>query len=152
MRTFILIRQETSDQGTFGILVGEKDNVLFQTGELPRFGGNPGLENERCLDCIPPGTYTAEITQSPRFGRVYLLKNVPGRSAILIHAGNYCGNRAKGYKSDVEGCILLGKAQGVLNGQKVVLDSKRAVKEFMALTGGEPIRLKIQDINAVGTP
>lgn len=144
MKTYKLIRQETSDEGTFGILQDEQGTVLFQTAELPRLGGNPAIENEVRLDCIPTGRYIAAITQSPKFKRVYLLKNVKGRSAILIHAGNYAGNTAKGYKSDIAGCILLGKRRGILNGQKVVLDSQIALNEFMVLAGGEPICLIIQ--------
>lgn len=144
MMKFVLLRYETSDQGTFGVLFDAQNNTICQTGELPRYAGNPNIENEVRTDCIPAGTYQAALTQSPKFGRVYLLKNVKGRSAILIHAGNYCGDKTKGYKSDVEGCLLLGQSKGFLSGQKAVLSSKKALASFMALTKGLPIEITIK--------
>jgi hypothetical protein len=49
---------------------------------------------------IPAGTYNAGTYSSPKYGRtVIMLKNVPGRTNIEIHHGNYV--------SDTTGCILL---------------------------------------------
>lgn len=51
--------------------------------------------------CIPAGTYNAGIYPSPKYGRmVIMLKNVPGRTNIEIHHGNYV--------TDTTGCILVG--------------------------------------------
>lgn len=50
---------------------------------------------------IPAGTYKLAWHESPRFKRrLPILQNVPGRSYILIHAGNT--------DADTEGCILVG--------------------------------------------
>lgn len=135
-------RTETSSEGTFGKLFID-DKFLCYTGELPRYAGNPEIENERRTDCIPAGNYRVEIKQSPKFGRVYEVKGVPNRSAILIHKGNFCGDKKKGFKSDVEGCILLGGAMAKLEGQKVVAQSRIAFDKFMLLAAGKPFDLEI---------
>lgn len=124
--------------------VNGKPEAFCVTGELPVSGGNPDVQNERQVDCIPEGTYTCEIRQSPKFGKVYEIKDIPGRSDVLIHRGNYCGNKAKGYRSDVLGCVILGSDFGTLEGQKAVIGSKAAFEKFMALAGGEPFELTIE--------
>lgn len=69
---------------------------------------------------------------------------MPNRSGILIHAGNYGGDIIKGYRSDIQGCILLGSARGHLNGQPVVTSSKVALKEFMDALDRKPFELEIK--------
>lgn len=55
---------------------------------------------------IPLGEYTIEMTYSPRFKRLLpLLEEVPDRTNIRIHAGNW--------PRDTEGCILVGLQRGV---------------------------------------
>ena len=135
-------RSQSSDEGTFGKLF--IDNKFFCcTGELPDNAGNPDVPNERSTDCIPKGEYEVHPKQSPKFGSTYEVKNVPNRSAILIHAGNFCGNVKKGWRSDVEGCILLGTATGCLGNQKAVLRSKEAVDKFKLFMGKKPFKLLI---------
>lgn len=145
MNKYVLKRIETSDEGTFGMLKDTQGFTICYTGELPRYGGNPDIENERKVDCIIAGTYVCKIkTEWSRFGHVYRLENVPNRSEILIHAGNYCGNKAKGYKSDVEGCILLGTEIGKLGNQQAVKNSKVALTAFMKLLADQPFLLEIK--------
>lgn len=51
---------------------------------------------------IPEGAYRMSVTYSPKFRRkLPLLKDVPHRSGIRIHAGNTA--------SDTHGCILVGE-------------------------------------------
>ena len=144
MKTLTLKRTKTSEQGTFGVLIN--DGVVFcHTGELPKFAGNPSVENEQRTDCIPVGTYVCKIVNSPKFGKVYEITNVPNRSAILIHSGNFCGDVAKGYKSHVLGCILLGVGKGTLEGQEAITGSKPIIAAFMKLMDGEPFNLVIEE-------
>lgn len=61
----------------------------------------PNLHNKRNISSIPVGIYKAEkILRSSNGKEAILLNDVPGRSEILLHSGNY-------YK-DSEGCILAG--------------------------------------------
>lgn len=60
----------------------------------------PWLENEKQKSCIPTGQYHASRWYSPRFKNCWLLHDVPGRSEILIHTGNFV--------TDTSGCVLVG--------------------------------------------
>jgi len=59
---------------------------------------------------------------------MYLVSEVPGRSGIRIHPANLMGDRSKGYKSHLYGCIALGKKLGAIKDQKAVLISRPAVR------------------------
>lgn len=132
-----LCRMKRSDQGTRGILFA--DSFHCQTIELP------WRDNQRSISCIPAGEYKVSIRQSPKYGLVYHIKEVPSRSYILIHAGNFAGDKYKGYRTNVAGCILLGKHQGLLWGQWAVLNSKITVKRFMTHMELQPFTLKIHE-------
>lgn len=57
------------------------------------------LENPDYL--INEGMYNLVLTYSPKFKRnLYEIKNVPNRSRLLIHQGNYI--------KDSKGCVLVG--------------------------------------------
>lgn len=60
----------------------------------------PFNNNEFQISCIPPGEYECEKRYSERFKNHFHVKDVEGRTLILIHIGN----RAK----DTLGCILPG--------------------------------------------
>lgn len=138
MKAVKLIRYEFSDEGTFGVLVfGDK---ICHCIELPDRG------NQQTVSCIPPGNYECQITQSPSFGRVYHVLDVPDRSHILFHAGNYAGDIEEDLKTDSYGCILPGLSRGVLSGQKVVLNSRRALKFFMRELKEENFELQIIEL------
>lgn len=135
-----LRRLESSDEGTVGLLTAPGFRGF--TLELPWRANAPRVS------CIPAGTYRAAVVQSPKFGRVYMLHGVPGRSAILIHPANLAGDRSLGFDTQLEGCIALGERFGALRNaagrlQRAVLVSRPAVRNFMAATGGQPILLEI---------
>ncbi|MGE4298920.1 MAG: DUF5675 family protein [Desulfovibrionaceae bacterium] len=131
-----LERTVTSDHGTEGRLIAPGFSCF--TLELP------WRDNRPSVSCIPPGEYPCRIRRSRRFGQVYWVMEVAGRSWVLIHSGNLAGDVTKGLKSHVEGCILLGKAMGVLEGQRAVLSSRLAVRRFMACMAGRPFKLIVQ--------
>ena len=61
----------------------------------------PWLQNQRRVSCIPAGTYNVIKHPSPKFGNSFWVLDVPGRSEILWHHGNF--------KDDTLGCILPGR-------------------------------------------
>lgn len=133
-----LVREKSEDYGTFGKLKLPSGDEVY-TLELP------WKDNKSKVSCIPANKYSCKIVKSARFGMVYGVCNVPGRSAILIHSGNYGGDTEKGFKTDIQGCILLGMNKGVLTGQPVVLNSKVALKKFMDELKDDPFELEIKE-------
>jgi hypothetical protein len=117
-----LIRTDTSDEGTFGILLF--DDTFIHTIELPDRGNQPNLS------CIPRGKYTLRLRHSPRYGNVYHVENVPGRTHILLHHGNYAGDKTLGFHTHSAGCILVGSKRGRLSGQNAVLASRSARRKL----------------------
>ena len=118
---------------TTGKLYHEKDMVCY-TMELP------WLKNAKNISCIPAGEYMVKMTNSPKYGPCYKIRNVTGRTDILIHKGNTT--------LDTEGCILPASTIGVLNDMKGThiagLSSKNAYVKLMSLLGGESFTLIIE--------
>ena len=117
------------DQGRFSDLTCDLSPFTCLAGE------DPWRDDSLDRSSVPVGTYKAIRVFSQRFQRdVFQLQSVPGptpgswRFACELHAGNYCGDVNKGFRSDVEGCTILGAPLGELpNGhginQLCVLDS-----------------------------
>lgn len=126
MKIAVLTRFRCTPEGTKGLLeVGDK---TFFTIE------RPWLANRRMESCIPTGSYVCSLVNSPRFGRVYGVKNVPGRSHILIHAGNT--------PVDTNGCILPGLTHDPT--KMFVGSSKSALSLLHELLEEEDFELVIQ--------
>ncbi len=91
----------------------------------------PWLENQRGISCIPRGTYKAFKRQSPKNGLVVEFRNVPDRSNIQIHSGNYT--------RQIEGCVLVGSSIAFLDGDSVpdVANSKVTLDKLLALLPDE---------------
>ena len=98
---------------------------------------NPWRDNVKVESCIPCGVYQCELVNSPRFGPSYMVKDVPGRSHILFHAGNS--------PDDTDGCILLGKSADMDVPAMWVGNSKPAMQHFRDTLQGEPFELTIED-------
>ena len=89
-----------SDDCTLGVLsCGE--GLLCFTLE------NPWKDNTPSISCIPEGEYSCAPHNGTKYHETWLVKDVPGRSAILFHSGNV--------ESDTHGCILPGTVIGSLN-------------------------------------
>lgn len=95
--------------------------LYFDTLELPWRNNAPRVS------CIPAGRYDLVKRNSPKYGDHFHVLNVPNRSYILIHHGNY--NR------DTLGCILVGIGVKDINGdgELDVLNSRAAMKRLNAL-------------------
>jgi hypothetical protein len=71
-----------------------QEQPVCETLELPHRG------NSRCISQIPNGTYKAAAELHKELGWSIRLADVPGRSGVLIHAGNSI--------EQTDGCILVG--------------------------------------------
>ncbi len=142
MRQVILVRGPSSDEGTVGMVyVGGQ--YCCRSIELPDYGNKPNVSR------VVAGTYRCVWHRSPRFGWCYRLVGVPGRSHILIHPANWGGDRERGYRSDLYGCIGLGVHAGRLLDQRAVLASRTAVSRFNELMDCKPISLTILEARGV---
>ena len=101
------------------------------------------LNNDPDVSCIPLGAYECSIYDSPKHGKVYLVKNVPNRSMIEIHIANV--------QQELLGCIGLGKNYASLSTPATqgkimwgVNSSALAFNEFMALMNGDDFLLSIE--------
>jgi len=125
---------------TKGILLCiENDLVVFQCYTLEL----PDLDNECKVSCIPEKTYTVDKITSPKFGMCFYLNDVPGRTAILIHKGNF----AAGNSVDTLGCILPGLNYSDINND-LILDIAGSTKAMYTLLKILPstFRLTIKSI------
>lgn len=93
METVTLKRVAYNEFATLGTLI-YKDVVIACTLELP------WKENQRQISSIPAGSYLVNKYSSHRFPDTFRLYDVPNRSDILIHPGNFT--------YDTRGCILAG--------------------------------------------
>lgn len=135
-------RYRSSDQGTFSRWLCEEIGFDSFCIELP------WRNNESGYSCIPVGKYIVSIRKSPKYGHIFHVTDVNGRSWILIHSGNFAGDTKRGYKTHSLGCILLGQKPGVLNGQQAILNSKSTVHKFMRLINYETFELHIINLKA----
>lgn len=93
----ILTRLNDDRKQTLGILqVFDGLTKVFECKTLEL----PNKNNQKSISCIPIGTYTVIPFNSPSKGKCFLLKDVPNRSMIEIHKGNFY--------TDILGCILVG--------------------------------------------
>ena len=141
MNSVEIVREASSHFGTFGILraVYGSLSMTLHSGELP------WKDNANSMSCIPPGRYWTTRYDSRRFGRVYVVNDVPGRSGILIHPANWFGDSSVGHKTDVEGCIGLGLERTTLEGAPALARSKMAVAALENFMNKEPFWLHIRN-------
>ena len=136
-----LTRWSTGKDGTFGTLDGIPGfNTPLATCE------RPVDKNINGIACIPTPktTYPCDYDISPRLTakaghpvKKYHVRNVPGNPGILFHGGNFDDQSL--------GCILLGKQMSIdqATGEKMIIHSQEAVKEFETAMGGKPFDLAI---------
>lgn len=109
----VLTRLSIQGNATIGTL--EVPGLQFPLWTLEDLWRN----NQPRVSCIPTGDYRCEKHSGPRFKDVWEVKNVPGRSAILLHVGND--------DTDTIGCILVGTgvSEGKLTQSRVGIDTLR---------------------------
>lgn len=91
-------------ENTLGQL--EVGNLVLFTLELPDKNNKVGAS------CIPTGTYKVVRHDSPKFGACFWIKDVPGRSEILIHPANFT--------RQLRGCISVGMDQKDIDNDGII--------------------------------
>lgn len=117
------------DDATLGVLLNPAGVPVLKTLE------EVWRNNKKGVSCIPLGTYVCKPYTSPKYKNVWHLQNVKDRSLILIHNGNT--------NKHTEGCILVGKAFGTLDGLHAVTQSKAALKWLQGTIGNKEFKLTI---------
>lgn len=87
----------------------------------------PWKKNQRRISCIPEGTYRVKSHTSPKFGKTFWVQDVPGRSEILFHVGNFT--------YDLLGCIAPGMKHADLDKDGImdVASSRQAMNKLLHL-------------------
>lgn len=108
-----------------GVVINNANEAVFtfKTLELP------WKNNQRSISCIPEGTYEVwRMAPNPKRPYFYFwVQNVPHRTGILFHPGNYT--------SQIRGCILPGdklldvNEDGILD----VTNTTRTLKKLVDL-------------------
>lgn len=139
MKIFTLKRISETSDGNFGVLIDEEGTPFCVSLERPWRNNIP---NE---SCIPTGEWLCKRHISPKYGETFEIVDLPGRTDVLFHWGNFWQNTL--------GCILLGekydKIVNKLNGsiQNGIGESGVAFREFMEkLSGESEFRLIIQKV------
>jgi hypothetical protein len=125
-----ITRKQTGEDGTFGILNVE-DRFVCVTLEPP------WKDNQRNVSCIPTGEYEVKPFISRRYGKTYKIMNVPNRTGILFHRGNYV--------KDTKGCILLGIFRAIHENKEGVFSSIRAFDYFSQTIRRHSFKLIIKE-------
>ncbi len=120
--------EENFNYGTFGVLL--LNTTAFCVTLEPR-----DEENQRDISSIPAQQYMCEMRSSQKYGNVYEIKNVPGRTSCLFHAGNVSDH--------TQGCILLGRNFGDLGHDRGILASGETLTNFHMELNFKPFHLTI---------
>jgi len=86
-------RKLSNNNCTMGYLIADS-KIICYTLELP------WKDNASNISCIPVGTYNGILRYDKTDGWRIQLENVPNRTGVQIHMGNYT--------RQIEGCILVG--------------------------------------------
>lgn len=134
----VLTLQRIGYADTFTIGTLKYNDLTFATIE------RPWLDNKRNVSCIPEGTYPLKWRHSNTITRItqgehthgYEISDVPGRSHILFHPGNF--------SSDVEGCVAVGMGFTVLLGQVAISQSQIAYNRLIKALGMDTKGLQVR--------
>lgn len=133
----ILNRYETSEQGT-------KGNISINGAYFCKCLELPWKDNNNNVSCIPADKYDVFFRWNH-----YKLKDVEGRTGILIHSGNYAGDSSKGYLTNSQGCLMFGEKFGTLSNQLAVLNSSHTLSKFLKKLDKKSFKFEI--INETST-
>jgi hypothetical protein len=123
----VIIRSNFDSQTLGNMLVLNDTDIVYQCKTLEL----PDINNTPRVSCIPEGRYQVVKHVSPKHGACFWVKNVPNRNEILIHQANF--------KSQLQGCIAVGRAHTDINGDKLrdVTDSNNTMITLLKLLPSE---------------
>jgi hypothetical protein len=137
MENYLILREPDRSKQTLGTFTISKNNAVVFTCKTIEL---PWKNNERSVSCIPDGVYRTIRHRSPSYGECFWILNVPGRSEILIHHGNYAASiNPKTGTPDTKGCILPGEAHADVNADGIpdVTSSVNTMKKLREILPDE---------------
>lgn len=121
MKAIIVRLEEGNNQtlGEFNLYNGIEKLFSCKTLELPY------IMNLTGISCIPKGMYRVVPRYSEKHKNHYHIIDVHNRELILFHVGNY--------KTQTEGCILLGKSFAYIDDDELldITSSRKTLKELL---------------------
>ncbi len=115
-------------------LLNKNESIIFDclTLELPN------KNNQKNISRIPAGIYQVRKRYSEKHQWHFKILDVPGRTYILIHAGNFY--------TDIEGCVLVGDKLKDINkdGFQDVLNSRKTLDKILEIVPDQ-FELRIYD-------
>lgn len=124
-----LLRLKQEEKQTLGnLLFYDNDvNLLLSVKCLEL----PDRDNRNSISRIPRGKYICKLRYSDKYGWHFILEDVPGRTYILIHFGNF-------YR-DTRGCIIVGNNFTDIDGDgfRDVTSSKKTMQRILAISSRE---------------
>lgn len=87
---------------------------------------------------IPAGEYMCSPYSGNKFKNVYIVRDVPDRSGILFHWGNY--------ETDTTGCILVGQGSMMLGKKPAITASRKGFDYLRDLIGENDFQLIVVDV------
>lgn len=146
-----LVRHAYLSEYTLGTLI--TPDMSMATIERPWIPHEDGPGGWIRKSCVQDGSYTVEPHDSEDFPNTFALVNEDlgvyhyskpagqswGRTAILIHRGNWVKN--------VVGCIAVGRSHGRLENERAVISSTSAMNILREILGREAHELVIRPTN-----
>ena len=128
------LKRQYREKCTLGkLIVFDENNVeVFQCKTLEL----PWMDNERNISCIPEGEYMVwkmHPTKKRKY-QYFWVQDVPGRTGILFHPGNYT--------HQILGCILPGEELIDLDNDSII-DITETTATLKILTALMPSKFKL---------
>ena len=94
----------------------------------------PDKNNQQNISCIPAGEYNCFKIISNSLGDCIEIQDVPGRTYIRIHKGNFT--------SQIRGCVLVGESLSDINND-LIIDVANSTSAFNKLMKATPEVFKL---------
>jgi hypothetical protein len=135
----LLERIDDDKKQTIGAIfvLTDKNEILYVCHSLEL----PWRHNQKRISCIPTGKYKVIKHRSRKFGASFWVLNVPYRTEILIHKGNY--------NKDTLGCILPGEELKDIN-RDGIIDVASSTSALNTLLDMLPKKFELEIINGQG--